>query len=92
MASLIALASRGNIFSTVLAAIPVIIADLWIATKIAPFITGMASEVNFTFAEGSSGVVSSLLDGGNPFRLWLLEIFNGNLIAIAEVTVIARGL
>ena len=40
MASMIALASRGNIFRTVLAAIPVIIADLWIATKIAPFITG----------------------------------------------------
>lgn len=39
MASMIALASRGNIFRTVLAAIPVIIADLWIATKIAPFIT-----------------------------------------------------
>lgn len=34
---------------------PVIIADLWIATKIAPFITGMAKDVNFKFAEGSSG-------------------------------------
>lgn len=57
MASMIALASRGNIFRTVLAAIPVIIADLWIATKIAPFITGMAKDVNFKFAEGSSGQV-----------------------------------
>lgn len=55
MASMIALASRGNIFRTVLAAIPVIIADLWIATKIAPFITGMAKDVNFKFTEGSSG-------------------------------------
>ncbi len=90
MASMIALASRGNIFRTVLAAIPVIIADLWIATKIAPFITGMAKDVNFKFAEGSSGQVSSFLDGGNPFRFWLLEIFNGNLIAIGLVPVIAR--
>ena len=89
MASMIALASRGNIFRTVLAAIPVIIADLWIATKIAPFITGMAKDVNFKFTEGSSGQVSSFLDGGNPFRFWLLEIFNGNLIAIALVPVIA---
>lgn len=89
MASMIALASRGNIFRTVLAAIPVIIADLWIATKIAPFITGMAKDVNFKFAEGSSGQVSSFLDGGNPFRFWLLEIFNGNLIAIGLVPVIA---
>ena len=46
MASMIALASCGNIFRTVLAAIPVIIADLWIVTKIAPFITGMAKDVN----------------------------------------------
>lgn len=89
MASMIALASRGNIFRTVLAAIPVIIADLWIATKIAPFITGMAKDVNFKFAEGSSGQVSSFLDGGNPFRFWLLEIFNGNIIAIGLVPVIA---
>ncbi len=79
MASMIALASRGNIFRTVLAAIPVIIADLWIATKIAPFITGMAKDVNFKFAEGSSGQVSSFLDGGNPFRFWLLEIFNDDI-------------
>ena len=70
-------------------AIPVIIADLWIATKIAPFITGMAKDVNFKMAEGSSGQVSSFLDGGNPFRYWLLEIFNGNMIAIGLVPVIA---
>lgn len=90
MASMIALASRGNIFRTVLAAIPVIIADLWIATKIAPFITGMAKDVNFKFAEGSRSTRSPVsFDGGNPFRFWLLEIFNGNLIAIGLVPVIA---
>ncbi|HAT1644570.1 TPA: PTS galactitol transporter subunit IIC [Raoultella planticola] len=89
MASMIVLACRGNIFRAVITAIPVIIADLWIATKIAPFITGMAKDVNFKMAEGSSGQVSSFLDGGNPFRYWLLEIFNGNIIAIGLVPVIA---
>lgn len=89
MASMIVLACRGNIFRAVITAIPVIIADLWIATKIAPFITGMAKDVNFKMAEGSSGQVSSFLDGGNPFRYWLLEIFNGNMIAIGLVPVIA---
>ncbi|WP_221918641.1 PTS galactitol transporter subunit IIC [Klebsiella oxytoca] len=89
MASMIVLACRGNIFRAVIIAIPVIIADLWIATKIAPFITGMAKDVNFKMAEGSSGQVSSFLDGGNPFRYWLLEIFNGNMIAIGLVPVIA---
>lgn len=89
MASMIVLACRGNIFRAVITAIPVIIADLWIATKIAPFITGMAKDVNFKMAEGSSGQVSSFLDGGNPFRYWLLEIFNGNMIAVGLVPVIA---
>ncbi|AHF77222.1 PTS system galactitol-specific enzyme IIC component [Sodalis praecaptivus] len=89
MASMIVLACRGNIFRAVITAIPVIIADLWIATKIAPFITGMANDVNFKMAEGSSGQVSSFLDGGNPFRFWILEIFNGNIIAIGLVPVVA---
>ncbi|HCB5521431.1 TPA: PTS galactitol transporter subunit IIC [Salmonella enterica subsp. enterica serovar Poona] len=89
MASMIVLACRGNIFRAVITAIPVIVADLWIATKIAPFITGMAKDVNFKMAEGSSGQVSSILDGGNPFRFWLLEIFNGNIVAIGLIPVLA---
>ncbi len=89
MASMIVLACRGNIFRAVITAIPVIVADLWIATKIAPFITGMAKDVNFKMAEGSSGQVSSFLDGGNPLRFWLLEIFNGNIIAIGLIPVLA---
>ncbi|EBA9359287.1 PTS galactitol transporter subunit IIC [Salmonella enterica subsp. enterica serovar Colorado] len=89
MASMIVLACRGNIFRAVITAIPVIVADLWIATKIAPFITCMAKDVNFKMAEGSSGQVSSFLDGGNPFRFWLLEIFNGNIIAIGLIPVLA---
>ncbi|MCL8648259.1 PTS galactitol transporter subunit IIC [Salmonella enterica subsp. enterica serovar Enteritidis] len=89
MASMIVLACRGNIFRAVITAIPVIVADLWIATKIAPFITGMAKDVNFKMAEGSSGQVSNFLDGGNPFRFWLLEIFNGNIIAIGLIPVLA---
>ncbi|EAA3828910.1 PTS galactitol transporter subunit IIC [Salmonella enterica] len=89
MASMIVLACRGNIFQAVITAIPVIVADLWIATKIAPFITGMAKDVNFKMAEGSSGQVSSFLDGGNPFRFWLLEIFNGNIVAIGLIPVLA---
>ncbi|HAF1622334.1 TPA: PTS galactitol transporter subunit IIC [Salmonella enterica] len=89
MASMIVLACRGNIFRAVITAIPVIVADLWIATKIAPFITGMAKDVNFKMAEGSSGQVSSFLDGGNPFRFWLLEIFNENIIAIGLIPVLA---
>ncbi|SUH33939.1 PTS galactitol transporter subunit IIC [Salmonella enterica subsp. enterica] len=90
MASMIVLACRGNIFRAVITAIPVIVADLWIATKIAPFITGMAKDVNFKMAEGVkwSGIKLPWM-AGNPFRFWLLEIFNGNIIAIGLIPVLA---
>jgi PTS system galactitol-specific IIC component len=88
MASMVVLSTKGNVFRAVLIAIPIIIGDLYIASAIAPFITGMAKDVNFNFPEGSSGLVSSFLDGGNPLRFWLLQIFNGNIIALGLIPVV----
>jgi PTS system galactitol-specific IIC component len=88
MASMVVLSTKGNVFRAVLIAIPIIISDLYIASSIAPFITGMAKDVNFNFPEGSSGLVSSFLDGGNPLRFWLLQIFDGNIIALGLIPVV----
>lgn len=88
MASMVVLACKGNVFRAVLIAIPIMIGDLYIASSVAPFITGMAKDVNFSFPEGSSGLVSSFLDGGNPLRYWLLQIFNGNILAIGLIPII----
>lgn len=88
MASMVVLSTKGNIFRAVIISIPIIIGDLYIASTVAPFITSMAKDVNFNFPEGSSGLVSSFLDGGNPFRYWLMEIFNGNIIALSLIPVI----
>lgn len=88
MASMVVLSTKGNVFRTVIIAIPIIIGDLYIASAIAPFITGMAKDVNFSFPEGSSGLVSSFLDGGNPLRFWLLQIFNGNILALGLIPVV----
>ena len=88
MASMVVLSTKGNVFRAVLIAIPIMIGDLYIASAVAPFITGMAKDVNFSFPEGSSGLVSSFLDGGNPLRYWILQIFNGNLIALILIPVI----
>lgn len=88
MASMVVLSTKGNVFRAVIIAIPIIIGDLYIASAIAPFITGMAKDVNFSFPEGSSGLVSSFLDGGNPLRFWLLQIFNGNILALGLIPVV----
>ncbi|MBS4536651.1 PTS galactitol transporter subunit IIC [Clostridium sp. D2Q-14] len=88
MASMVVLSTKGNVFRAVLIAIPIMIGDLYIASAIAPFITGMAKDVNFNFPKGSSGLVSSFLDGGNPLRYWLLQIFNGNIIALGLIPVV----
>lgn len=88
MASMVVLSTKGNVFRAVLIAIPIMIGDLYIASAIALFITTMAKDVNFNFPEGSSGLVSSFLDGGNPLRYWLLQIFNGNIIALGLIPVV----
>lgn len=88
MASMIVLSTKGNVFRSVIIAIPVMIGDLYISSAIAPFITKMAKDVKFSFPEGSSGQVSSFLDGGNPLRYWLLQIFSGNIIALILIPVI----
>lgn len=88
MASMVVLSTKGNVFRAVLISIPIMIADLYIASTVAPFITNMAKDVNFSFPKGSSGLVSSFLDGGNPLRYWLLQIFNGNFIALGLIPII----
>lgn len=88
-ASMIVLATKGNVFRAIIISIPCLIGDLLVATNIAKFITSMAKDVNFKFPEGSSGLVSSFLDGGNPYRFWILKIFEGNMMAIILVPVVA---
>lgn len=88
MGSMIVLATKGNVFRAVLIAIPCLIGDLLIGSVLADTITKMAVGVNFDFPEGSSGLVSSFLDGGNPFRYWLVQISSGNMIAIGLIPII----
>ena len=91
-ASMIVLATKGNVFRAVLIAIPCLIADLLVATSIAGFVTQMAADVHFQMPAGSTGLVSSFLDGGNPFRFWVLKIFDGDFFALALIPIIAAVL
>ncbi|STR65194.1 Uncharacterised protein [Klebsiella michiganensis] len=36
----------------------------------------------------TDGEISSLLDGGNPYRFWAVKIFDGNGIALALIPII----
>ncbi|MDK8640451.1 PTS galactitol transporter subunit IIC [Niallia taxi] len=87
--AMIVLACRGNIIRSIFIGIPVIIANLYIASYLAPLVTQVAKSISFKFPEGASSLVNSFLDGGNPFRYWLVMISQGNLFAIAAIPFIA---
>lgn len=86
-ASMIVLACRNNVFRALLIAVPVLIGNLLIATVIAPVITTMAVDVQFDL--GGASQVSGFLDGGNPFRYWLVQIFSANWVALGLIPVVA---
>ncbi|MGK3722076.1 PTS galactitol transporter subunit IIC [Priestia megaterium] len=87
--AMIVLACRGNIIRAVIIGIPVIIANLYIASYLAPLVTQVAKSIKFKFPEGASSLVNSFLDGGNPFRYWLVMLSQGNIFAIGAIPVIA---
>ncbi|MGQ2373826.1 PTS galactitol transporter subunit IIC [Companilactobacillus zhachilii] len=84
--SMIVLATHGDVFRSVLISIPCIIGDLYIASAFAPVITKMARNVQYKGSATST--VTSFLDGGNPLRYWLVQIFNLNIWALILIPVI----
>lgn len=84
--SMIVLACKGNIFRALIVSIPCIIGDLYIASAMAPVITRMARNVAFKQAQNS--IVTSFLDGGNPLRFWIVQLFKLNIIAWILVPII----
>jgi len=82
--SVVVLISGGNVIRAVLIAIPVIISFLYIATGLGPLITELAQKAGTLpgVSEGTSLVVTSFTDGGNPVRFWIFELFRGNVIAV----------
>ncbi len=79
--SVITIVCGGNVFRAVIAAVPVIVAFLLVATRIAPLITELAAKAGALESAGAV-TVSSFTDGGNPLRWWIFELFRGNLVAV----------
>jgi PTS system galactitol-specific IIC component len=86
--ALIVLACRGNIIRSLIIGIPVIISGLYVSSYLAPLVTNVAKSIHFQFPEGASALVNSFLDGGNPFRYWLVMLAEGNLLAIGVIPII----
>lgn len=86
MISMVVLATKGNVIRSFIIGIPIMIGDLLVASNIAPLVTGVAKSIKFK--SGYNGQICSFLDGGNPFRFWIVKIFQGNIIAIVLVPII----
>ncbi|WP_028263860.1 PTS galactitol transporter subunit IIC [Atopobium fossor] len=87
--SMIVVACDQNIIRAVIIAIPCLIGDLLICSAAAPLITQLANNVGYDTATSGS-LVTAFLDGGNPFRYLIYQVFSGNFIAIilAIVTIV----
>lgn len=85
--SMIVVACNQNIVRAVIIAIPCLIGDLLVCSAAAPLITQLATSVGYdTSASGS--LVTAFLDGGNPFRYLIYQVFSGNIVAaVVAVTV-----
>lgn len=90
--SMILVATNKNIVRSVIIGIPIIAAGLYIATYLAPSVTSLAESIQYDFPEGSTTLINSFLDGGNPFRFWLVTLSQGNLISLIAVPVVGLGL
>ena len=79
--SMIVVACNQNIVRAVIIGIPCLIGDLLICSSIAELVTQLATGVGYDISS-TGGLVTAFLDGGNPFRFLLYQVFNGNMIAI----------
>ena len=79
--SMIVVACNQNIVRSVIIGIPCLIGDLLICSAAAPLITQLATNVGYDISS-TGGLVTAFLDGGNPFRYLIYQIFSGNMIAI----------
>jgi len=79
--TLVVVGTRGNLFRAVVAFIPIIIAKLYIASAMAGTYTNLLDKAGIVINQ-YKGTITSFLDGGNPFRIYLVYLFQAKLWAI----------
>ncbi|PKL26165.1 MAG: PTS galactitol transporter subunit IIC [Spirochaetae bacterium HGW-Spirochaetae-3] len=83
----ITLATRGNILKSFIIGIPVVIMNLYYASMFAPIVTEMAARSSYHIP-GYDGLFTSFLDGGNPWRSWLVLLLRGDTVSLLLVPVV----
>ena len=83
----ISLASRGNVFRSIRIGIPAVIGNLYFVSNLSSLFTEMAAAANYHIA-GYDGPFTSVLDGGNLWRGWVMTLVAGNWIASAAIPVV----
>lgn len=86
--SMIVVACNQNIVRSIIIAIPCLIGDLLICSAAAPLITQLATNVGYDIS-ASGGLVTAFLDGGNPFRYLIYQVFSGSMVAIVVAGAVA---
>jgi PTS system galactitol-specific IIC component len=84
---MITAATGGNIVRSFIISIPVFVGKLYIASNMSVFLTNMGRSVGYKL-QGYNGDFTSLLEGGNIFRFWILRMFQGRLWALLFIPVV----
>lgn len=82
--ALVCTATKGNVIRSFLIGIPIVIIHLYTASNMALMYTNLAANVNYKI-ENYQGTFTSFLDGGNVIRVWLVNLFTGNTLALMLV-------
>ncbi|MCI1646435.1 MAG: PTS galactitol transporter subunit IIC [Olsenella sp.] len=87
--SMIVVACNQNIVRAVIIAVPCLIGDLLICSAASPLITQLATTVGYDMSAAGGANITAFLDGGNPFRYLIYQVFSGNITAIIIAIVVA---
>jgi PTS system galactitol-specific IIC component len=87
-ASVICVATRGNIVRAFTMGVPMVIANLYIATAMSPLFVSLAAAAPSKVME-YQGTFTSFLDGGQIFRAWWTGLFTLNPVSLVLIPLVA---
>ncbi|NLL71320.1 MAG: PTS galactitol transporter subunit IIC [Epulopiscium sp.] len=85
---LVVLAVRGNVIRAIIIGIPIIAGKLYAASFMASTYTSMIQKTSIEI-QGYNGIITSFLDGGNLLRVWLVQLFSGEIWAFVCIPFVA---
>jgi len=86
--SIICVATRGNVVRSFIIGVPVVIANLYIATALSPLLVNLAAAAPSKVMD-YQGAFTSFLDGGQIFRAWWAGVFSLNPLSLGLIPVVA---